>query len=169
MKLKSGIFITLLAISILSGCATIVGEPNQLLPISSDPEGASVVIIDEAGSEVFKGVTPTSVTLAKSDGSYWGGKEYKVAIRKDGFSAYELPIKASPNGWYIGGNLLFGGLIGYFIVDPMNGNMYTLSAKEVSATLSQKTAENSQQNKDLSIMLIDDVPENLKSKMVKVN
>tara|TARA_B110000211_G_scaffold37541_1_gene37796 strand:- start:1993 stop:2499 length:507 start_codon:yes stop_codon:yes gene_type:complete len=155
--------------ALLSGCATIVGEPDQLLPIASTPNGASISIIDERGLEVFKGETPTTVTLAKSDGSYWGGKSYKIIISKQGFSSYELPVKASANGWYIGGNLIFGGIIGYFIVDPLNGNMYTLSSKEVNARLTANSAAISKDDQSLSIVLLDDVPDSARARMVKVN
>lgn len=155
--------------SLFAGCATIVGEPTQLVPIKSSPDGASIVITDESGVEVFKGTTPTSVTLAKSDGSYWGGKNYKATIKKEGYASYEIPIKTSANGWYIGGNLIFGGLIGYFIVDPLNGNMYTLSIKDIDATLSPISADNDKGDDAISIVLLDQVPDQLRAKMVKVN
>ncbi len=167
--MKYWIVSSLLLVSLLSGCATIVGEPTQLLPIASSPDGATVVIIDERGAEVFKGVTPTTVTLAKSDGSYWGKKEYTAVISKDGFSRYELPIKSSANGWYIGGNLIFGGIIGYFIVDPLNGNMYTLSVKDINATLAPTEAINASGKEQVNIVLVDDIPEALKPKMVRIN
>ncbi|MGK5712924.1 hypothetical protein ACSNKO_18985, partial [Proteus mirabilis] len=75
------------------------------------------------------------VTLEKSTGSYFGKKQYEVTISKDGASPVTLPLKSNANGWYIGGNLLFGGLIGWFLVDPFNGGMYTLHPEKVEATL----------------------------------
>jgi hypothetical protein len=166
--MKKWMYASTLALALTTGCATIVGEPNQLLPITSSPDGASVVITDERGHAVFKGVTPTTVTLAKSDGSYWGKKSYIATIKKEGFSSYELPIKASANGWYIAGNLVFGGLIGYFIVDPLNGNMYTLSTKDINATLQPLSAKNAS-NDDFNIVLLENIPDDLRSKMVKIN
>jgi hypothetical protein len=157
------------ALSVLTGCATIVGSPTQVLPVSSTPDGAAIVITDETGAEVFKGTTPTTVTLAKSDGSYFGGKSYKVAISKPGYASFEMPVKARASGWYIGGNLVFGGLIGWLIVDPLNGDMYTLSEKEVRATLTSSTAAVSQADAGTEIVLLGDVPEDLRAKMVKVN
>ena len=62
----------IIATSTLSGCATIMGDKTQMIPISSTPSDASIVITDERGTEIFKGKTPTSVTLEKSDGTYWG-------------------------------------------------------------------------------------------------
>jgi len=75
------------------------------------------------------------VTLAKSDGSYFGKKSYEITFTKEKYTPVTLPIKASANGWYIGGNFVFGGLIGWLAVDPFNGGMYTLHPKETNAIL----------------------------------
>ena len=154
----------------LSGCATIVGHPTQTIPISSTPSDAAITIVDEAGVEVFKGVTPTTVTLNKSTGHYWGKKSYTVTIAKAGFSSQAIPITASANGWYLGGNLVFGGVIGYFAVDPFNGNMYTLSPEAVSATLGEKTAHNNTATDgSIVVMLVQDVPAALRDQLKRVN
>jgi hypothetical protein len=154
----------------LSGCATIVGHPTQMLPLSSTPSDATISIVDEAGAEVFKGTTPTTVTLAKSTGHYWGKKSYTVTFTKDGFKSQSVPVTASANGWYIAGNLVFGGLIGYFVVDPLNGNMYTLSPEAVSATLGQQTAHNNAATDgSIVVMLVQDVPAALRGQLTRVN
>jgi hypothetical protein len=80
----------------LSGCATIVGHPTQTIPVSSTPSDASISIVDEAGVEVFKGSTPTTVTLAKSTGHYWGKKSCTVTIAKDGFKTQSCPSSPAP-------------------------------------------------------------------------
>jgi hypothetical protein len=123
----------LVAISQFSACATIVGNPNHVLPISSTPSGANIKVIDETGKNVFEGKTPTTVNLPKSDGSYWGGKSYEVTLSRDGFNPKTIPVKTNPNFWYIGGNFVFGGLIGWFIVDPLNGGMYDMYPSAVEA------------------------------------
>ena len=154
----------------LTGCATIVGTPNQLIPIASTPSEAQITITDESGAEVFKGQTPTSVTLQKSTGRYWGKKEYKVTISKSGFKPQIIPVTAAANGWYMFGNLVFGGLIGYFAVDPFNGNMYTLSPESIAAALPEGVAHNnSGKDGSISIVLLQDVPESLKSKLVRIH
>lgn len=119
----------------LSGCATIVGDDTQLVQVNSDPVGAKFAIKDETGAVVAQGTTPQGVTLSKSDGSYFGKKSYQITMTKDGYSPTTSPIKASANGWYIGGNILFGGLIGWLAVDPFNGGMYTLHPKQTNAIL----------------------------------
>ena len=154
----------------LSGFATIVGSPTQLVPVSSTPSDAAISIVDEAGVEVFKGTTPTTVTLAKSTGHYWGKKSYMVTISKDGYQTQKIPVTASPNGWYLGGNLIFGGVIGYFAVDPFNGNMYTLSPEAVNATMGQQAAHNNTATDGrIVVMLLQDVPAALRDKLTRVN
>ena len=111
MKIKSSL-IAVSAALILSSCATIVGDKTQLIPISSTPSNANILITDEKGIQVYEGTTPTSVVLQKSDGSYWGGKDFVLQISKDGYKSQEIKIKSSVNGWYIAGNFIFGGLIG---------------------------------------------------------
>ena len=46
--------------------------------------------------------------------------------------AYTSKIPYDVSGWYAGGNLFFGGLIGYLIVDPMTGAMWTLKDLHVN-------------------------------------
>lgn len=154
----------------LSGCATIMGTSTQTVPISSTPSDARVVITDEAGTEVFSGRTPTSVTLNKSTGRYWGGKSFSVVISKPGFKTQTIPVRSSPNGWYLAGNFVFGGLIGWFAVDPFNGHMYTLSPEAVAATLDTGTAHNNRaRDGSITVSLLQDVPEALRSKLVRIN
>ncbi|MFN2119723.1 MAG: hypothetical protein ACK2T0_04990 [Anaerolineales bacterium] len=163
-------YLLVLSTVLLTGCATIMGHPTQMVPISSTPSGAKVTITDETGAMIYTGVTPASVTLKKSDGSYWGKKSYKVIISKPGYQKVVIPITAHANGWYIGGNFVFGGLIGWFIIDPLNGDMYTLSPQKVAGTLGQKQARNtSGTNGRISIVLLQDVPTSLRSQMKRIN
>jgi len=157
-------------VMLVSGCATIMGHSTQLMPINSTPSDATILVTDEKGMDVFKGLTPTSVTLQKSDGSYWGKKSYTVRISKDGFETQTVQVTANANGWYIGGNILFGGLIGWFIVDPLNGNMYNLSPEAINSAMLNKTAQNNKvKDGSISVMLIQDVPAELRSKMQRIN
>lgn len=168
MKLLTTAMIVSL-VSAMSGCATIIGNPEQTVPISSTPDAATVVITDEKGVQVHKGLTPVSVTLQKSDGSYWGGKTYSVAISLDGYQAQTIPIKAGANGWYIGGNLIFGGLIGWFIVDPLNGDMYKLSPERIDSSLAASMGHNnSARDGSIHVVLLKDVPQELRSQLILI-
>jgi hypothetical protein len=158
-----------LGIFLISGCATIIGDKTQLLGVTSQPGGARVSIADETGKVIFEGQTPTNVTLEKSNGSYWGGKSYVVQISKEGFETQSIPIHTHANGWYIAGNFIFGGLIGWFIVDPLNGAMYTLSPEKIDSRLGQKAAHNNRgDGSRIAILLLQDVPASLHDKMVKI-
>jgi len=107
--------------------------------------------------------------LQKSDGSYWGKKNFTIEISKEGYETQVIPITANVNGWYIGGNIIFGGFIGWFVVDPFNGAMYTLTPEQVSATLGEKVAHNNNATDgSISIVLLQDVPVSLRHKMKKV-
>jgi len=162
--------ISLILVIVFMGCATIIGDKTQLMPINSAPDSATILITDEKGTQVFRGQTPTSVTLQKSDGSYWGGKDYTVRISKEGYDAQTIAVTSSPNGWYIAGNLLFGGLIGWFIVDPLNGGMYNLRPGQITASLGEKSAYNNDfSNGSISIVLIENVPRQLRDKMIRIN
>ncbi len=129
--------LSLAAVMFTSGCATIVGDKTQHIQVDSNPSGATFSIKDELGRVVAQGKTPQDVILEKSDGSYFGKKGYLVSFTKENSESVTLPIKASANGWYIGGNFIFGSLIGWLLCDPFNGGMYTLHPKAVIAELPQ--------------------------------
>ncbi|AVJ55437.1 hypothetical protein C5610_03435 [Idiomarina sp. OT37-5b] len=154
---------------ILAGCATIVGDRNQLIPISSTPEKADVTIIDERGNTVFSGRTPTTVTLQKSDGSYFGGKTYSVQIQKAGYSSQTITVTSSPNGWYLAGNFVFGGLLGWLVIDPLTGAMYNLSPENVNGQLAGQNANNDESANGISVVLLEDVPAPLREGLVALH
>lgn len=150
------------------GCATIIGKGGtETLNINSAPEQADVVIIDEAGNKIFETKTPTSLPLEKKRG-YFKGKKYTVKISKAGYAEQIVTVNTRVGGWYIGGNLIFGGLIGWLIVDPLTGAMWTLDTRVINATLeASKQGAMIDPNK-AGIVLLQDVPLSLRDKMVKV-
>jgi len=165
----SFVFMFMAVFVIFFGCATIVGQPTHLLPIKSNPGDATVLITDETGAQIFKGTTPTSATLQKSTGKYWGKKAYKVTITKSGFKPQTISIEASANGWYIAGNFVFGGLIGWFLVDPFSGNMYNLAPENVSVDLAAETSQNNNPTDGrIVVMSTLDVPPELLTKLQRI-
>ena len=120
-----------------SGCASIVSKSNWPINVRSTPDQADVTITDARdGTKLFEGKTPTLVTLS-SKGGYFRGKTYLVEISQKGLDTRTIQIKSYMNGWYVG-NLVFGGLIGIFIVDPLTGAMWTLSPREIDVTLQKQ-------------------------------
>ena len=80
-----------------------------------------------------------------------------------------VTVDTKANGWYIGGNILLGGLIGWLIVDPATGAMWTLDTKEINATLAASKQGTIIEPNKAGIVLLQDVPLSLRSKMVKVS
>lgn len=172
-NMKNLLKVTIIALFITTlfvGCATIMGKSApESLNIRTDPTQANVVIFDEAGTKIFEGKTPTSLPLEKKRG-YFSGKKYTVKITKDGYLDHSLTVDTTLNGWYIGGNLIFGGLIGWLIVDPLTGAMWTLDTNVINTTLTPLSKPGSMLDHDkIAIVLLQDVPLSLRNKMVKIS
>ena len=108
-----------------SGCASIVSKSEYPVTINSTPSGATVIIKNKSGLEVHKGVTPTTVTLPSGAG-YFGKAKYSMEFQKEGYTPGSTQLEGSLDGWYFG-NIIFGGLIGLLVVDPITGAMWKLN------------------------------------------
>jgi len=119
---------------VATGCASIMCSDSKTVSIGSYPADANFTILSPEGKVIYKGTTPTIVTLKQGRGYFQAG-DYRIAFHKDGYEGvYTMPIKSKMEvGWYLGGNAIFGGLIGWFIIDPLTGAMYTM--EDVYVTL----------------------------------
>jgi hypothetical protein len=106
----------------LGACATIIHGTHQDVSISSAPTGA-MVTIDNVGS----GNTPVIAKLTRKE-------NHIVRIEMAGYQPLDLTLTHSISGW-VWGNIAFGGLIG-LAVDTIDGGMYKLSPKQLTASLS---------------------------------
>ena len=109
---------------LLAGCATIVSHSSWPVSLTSTPDGATVEVVDEKGAVIHRATTPCLVTLS-SYGGYFSGADYTVQCRKAGSADAAAPLHTRFNGWYLG-NLVFGGLLGILVVDPLTGAMWRL-------------------------------------------
>jgi hypothetical protein len=107
----------------LSACATIVSDSKYPVAIDTTPSGVEFVITNEDGVAVHSDTTPATVVL-KSGAGYFNGETYKVSCDIDDKSV-DYILDSELDGWYIG-NIIFGGLIGFLIVDPATGSMWKL-------------------------------------------
>ncbi len=167
MKVVATYFLSLTILLYGLGCASIISKSLYPVNISSDPDGADITITDEAGDVVYTGVTPTTVTL-KTKRGYFRGKDYTVAFKKDGYDSHSAVISRKADGWYIFGNLLFGGLIGYIIVDPATGAMWKLEP-DLNETLTSKISSLNAEEQSIKIVRLKDVTEDQKGKMTQIN
>ncbi|MEW6572004.1 MAG: PEGA domain-containing protein [Nitrospirota bacterium] len=161
------IALMIIAFFILASCASIVSKSSREVTIRSSPEQADVIITDEKGMKIHQAKTPCTITLA-TGGGYFQGKQYTVRVSKEGFDEQTVVIGKSLNPWYLG-NVIFGGLIGILIVDPATGCMWKLDTDQVNVSLSpKKTLKLDKDYLNLTIVLLEDVPDHLRAKMVRI-
>ncbi|WP_207510207.1 PEGA domain-containing protein [Longitalea luteola] len=154
-------------ITLSSSCATIVSKSSYMVTVDSTPRDAQVTVTNRNDEQVYSGRTPALVRL-KSGAGFFRAAAYEIKISKEGFATQTVSIRASLNGWYIG-NLLFGGLIGFLIVDPATGAMYRLKELDINETLHQETKTTAvTQTPQLHIYDINNIPESWKNKLVAI-
>ena len=152
----------LLSFSILSAsCSSIVSKSDYSVVVNSSPIGAEYSIINKTGNVVSKGVTPATVTLKASDG-YFSGEKYTIKLKKSGFSDKTHVMDTNLDGWFFG-NLLFGGVIGMLIIDPITGAMYKLPER-VDISLDSKSSL--EVNDEIEYKLIDSLTDEEKARLV---
>lgn len=153
------------ALAILSGCASIVSDSQYPVSVITTPAGATFEIRNRAGNVIHSGTTPGSVTL-KSGAGYFKGETYTIAFRKEGFADQQTTLNSSLDGWYWG-NIIFGGLIGMLAVDPATGAMYKLP-ENTDTSLTPVTAD-AKTADSLTLMTVDQVPDDLRDQLVQIN
>ncbi|MCI4645336.1 MAG: hypothetical protein MRY64_11170 [Hyphomonadaceae bacterium] len=154
-----------------SGCASIVSENTYPVTIDSLPSGANLSITSEDNTKVFEGTGPTTLTLKSGDG-YFDGASYNVVATAPTGEVGRGQLTASMDSWYIG-NILFGGLIGFLIVDPATGAMYELPESFVVNIPMNDTPSSTE---EIPVARLDggqtislsDIPEELRGQLVRV-
>ncbi len=131
----------LLGLMPLIACATIMKGSDQKVGFQSTPTGAKVSVYDSAGMLVGDGTTPVTLPLKKG-ASYFQAAKYRVVFEAPGHAKKEIWLTGSlEGGWYIAGNFLVGGLIGWLIVDPLTGAMWNLGPETVNASLDSSVSK----------------------------
>jgi hypothetical protein len=129
---KERLVATVLLPLVASACATIVSDDKYMVAFNSTPQDAQATITNEDGIPVHRAKTPFSVTLKASDG-YFDAMDYAIRFEAECYEPIETQLKADLDEWYWG-NILFGGLIGFLIVDSATGSMWELE-DQVSVAL----------------------------------
>jgi len=148
-------YLTSVLAVVMFGCASIVSKSQYPVTISSVPDAATVTIENKAGEQVFRGETPTTVTLNASAG-FFSGENYTIHFEKAGYSTATRMLNSEMDGWYIG-NILLGGVIGMLIVDPATGAMWKLP-ENISANLDDTGDSSIMQKSQFKVATIDDIP-----------
>lgn len=111
---------------VISGCASIMCDSSQTIPIKANMEKVDIQIEDKAGNLIFEGQAPTTINLKVAKDGYFNPEKYTITASKDGFRTETKIIDWHVSKWYSLGNLAIGGLIGYLVIDPITGKMYYL-------------------------------------------
>lgn len=110
------------------GCASIIVGRTQVVRFTCDPQEARYELVSKKGEVVHRGTTPETVTLKRGRGFFLGA-DLTMNAWKEGYERAEKPIHMYVNLPYAVGNLIFGGAIGYLILDPITGAMFSFPEK----------------------------------------
>ena len=95
---------TLIALVIfISGCASIVSKSSYPVVLDSDPDGATITVVNKSGDTIVRSTTPTSVTLKASKGFFSKEENLNLLTEKELMATKkseinrECPSIANPN------------------------------------------------------------------------
>ena len=121
------------AVSLFSGCASIMSGTTQSIEIDSDPKGATVTVGEEmvrngkktmAASHIA-GVTPLTVAISRKDGM--------IELTKEGYKTQQVDLKRGLNPWFFG-DVILTSLLSSFI-DTSTGALHEYSPGQYMITL----------------------------------
>lgn len=151
-----------------TGCSSIVHGGNRNITVTSDPVGAKVTVFKDGTTEaVHSGTTPVTLSLDPR-GGYFKGQAYTLKFELTGYKATEVQLRPAMSGWYFG-NIVFGGLIGMIVVDPLTGSMWNLTPDKIEHKLTTEQASLIKNQTGFVVILASQVTENERASMVKIN
>lgn len=130
-------------VPLLSRKTGVINEPlsrsirhaKQIVPVLSHPEGATVKVYTSKGDFLASHTTPVRLPLDKDFG-YFQKPGYRLVIEKPGYHERVFIVDGRPNiSWYLLGNFVLGGPIGWLLADPYTGAMWALTPSEINAVL----------------------------------
>jgi hypothetical protein len=161
---------------VLAACASIVRGPREKITITSTRvPAARVTIVDTRKNDetVAIGITPFRTSLPTGS-SYFRAARYKIIVEAPGYAKREILLPTSVRTrWYGFGNTCIGVIgtpIGWLIVDPPTGAMYTFDVEDQSvvAELSKSQVYVDPASGELTIVLLEALPEALRAEMVEI-
>lgn len=96
-------------------------------------------VTDRAGIQVASGVTPDVISLASGQ-RFFRKQEYHINIERTSKDELEIVSPYYVESLYAG-NILFGWLIGLFIVDPATGAMYRPAKSIIDTTFTDNISK----------------------------
>ena len=137
------------------------------MSVASTPPGAKVSIYDRSNTVVMTNTTPFIAQLSPGY-KYFKGQNYRLVFEMPGHATKEVQLSSTISGWYWG-NIIFGGLIGMLIVDPITGAMFNLQPDKIEQGLSPSQAQVIRSGKGILVVLASQTTENERAEMVRIN
>lgn len=160
MKYRMIICVLLLGtgLMLMSGCSSIMCGATKDVKIQSNPEGAQFSVISKKGEVVAKGNTPTVLSLKRGRG-YFAASDYTIEMTHPNYTKVTQPIQQGVEiGWYGVGNALFGGLVGWLILDPLTGGMWSIKDVYIDMTGEATTSQLYDEQRPLTFLPVRHVP-----------
>lgn len=158
----------ILLFAICSSCASLFSKSQYPVFINSVPEGAKISVLSGRGDLVFEGTTPSLVVLDASEG-YFQRADYMITLSKPGYFEKQVHLQAQLDGWYLM-NFFGGGVLGFLIIDPMTGNMWTIRQKAINVQMLSRGDDYYGNHKTpyLKIMALADLDPELREHLIEV-
>lgn len=158
--MKVTAFICSIILSVLvSACSSMDSSVAYMRMAPKDRP--QLTVTDEKNQLIFQGASPADVQLnmLTANGK---DKSYNLEVAIKGVITHNIPLKHNQEGWFIAGNLVSKGPVGWLVVNPRNGALYLRSPTD-KASEPTKADENS-----LSIVMIDDLPPSMANQLVGI-
>lgn len=149
------------------GCASIVHGGSRTVAINTQPAGAKATITKADGTAVLVSTTPCTVSLDPKRG-YFKGQAYRLQLDLTGYQSVSLELRPEMTGWYWG-NIVFGGLIGMLVVDPLTGSMWNIAPEKIEQNLTASQAALIRSGDGFVVVLASEVTPGERAGMVRVN
>ena len=120
--------ISIFALLMLSGCATIMNSGPDVVNVDTNPRGARVYL-----NGLYSGVSPINLTIHREDDAV-------IDVKLEGYEPVQTELRKTGNGW-IFGNLLIGGGLGV-IIDLASYNQGGYFKPHLDVTLVPLTPKN---------------------------
>jgi hypothetical protein len=84
------VFLALPTMLLAAGCATMINQSTETIPVGSEPAGA-VVTVDCGNAPMYGGLTPTVIKVPRS------AQPCSVTVAKDGYAARTIDFQRQPS------------------------------------------------------------------------
>lgn len=167
----------------LTGCTTIVdhmvsninhvigvhpANKGQSKKMGQASVGAEVREVEHREKLVFGGALPATVILKDSSDNADEVIGYVIKFAIDGYYPANITLKRTADGWHVENYLGLGEVIGWFVLNPRNGGIYTLSPDQLQAVSSEDGSRPKLDSDRIRLVTVHDVPKSLRDKMTLV-